>query len=105
MDAAVMPGPVLQFFDTNGDPLAGGKLYAFAAGSSTPQNTYTDSALTVAFSHPIILNAAGEPSIDGTGASLPVYLLTTPAYKFVLKTSTDVIRWTADNIIAVAAAS
>jgi hypothetical protein len=37
--------------DSSGDPLSGGKVYWYAAGSSTAQNTYTD-----------ILNARGEPA-------------------------------------------
>jgi hypothetical protein len=31
-----------RFFDSNGNPLAGGKLYSYAAGTTTPQSTYTD---------------------------------------------------------------
>jgi len=31
-----------QFFDNNGIPLAGGLIYTYQAGSSTPLVTYTD---------------------------------------------------------------
>ena len=61
MAAAVMPCPVMQFFDDDGEPLAGGRLYSTEAGTSTPQPCYTDSALTVEFSNPIKLNDAGRP--------------------------------------------
>jgi hypothetical protein len=33
-----------QFFDNNGDPLVGGKLYTYAAGTTTPQTTFTSSS-------------------------------------------------------------
>jgi microcystin-dependent protein len=49
-----------QTFDNNGDPLAGGKLYAFAAGTATPLAIYTTSALNVATANPLILDAAGR---------------------------------------------
>lgn len=101
MAAAVMPVPIQQFLDVNGDPVAGGKLYGYQSGSSTPQNMYTDSALAVAFTNPIILNAAGQPSLNGTGVGLPVYLLATPAYDFTLTDADDVTIWTAVDVQAV----
>ena len=32
-----------QFFDSDGGPLSGGELYTYAAGTTTPQTTYTSS--------------------------------------------------------------
>lgn len=49
-----------QFFDQNGDPLSGGKVFFYLTGSSTKQNTYTDSTGTVPNSNPMILDAAGN---------------------------------------------
>ncbi|MGE3681947.1 MAG: hypothetical protein AB7G93_09490 [Bdellovibrionales bacterium] len=42
--------PVIRqrFFDSNGDPLAGGKLYSYQAGTSTLLATYTYKVQTVA---------------------------------------------------------
>jgi microcystin-dependent protein len=77
-----------QFFDNNGDPLAGGKLYAYAAGTTTPQATYTTAAGTVENANPVILDANGRA---------PVYL-SSSSYKFVLKDSNDVTIWTEDNV-------
>jgi hypothetical protein len=55
--------PVLQqrFFDTNGLPLAGGKVYTYAAGSAgaTPKTTYRSNSLTDPNANPIILDASG----------------------------------------------
>jgi hypothetical protein len=54
-------GPNPQWVDTNGDPASGYKLFFYAAGSSTKQNTYTDSSGNTANSNPIVLNALGQP--------------------------------------------
>jgi hypothetical protein len=97
--ATVMPIWLPQFLDDNGDPVAGGKLYSWEAGTSTPLALYTDPALTVAYSNPLILDSAGRPAG-------PIYLLTTPAYKFRLDDANDVVVLpTTDSIIASAPAS
>jgi len=55
--------PRLQFFDANGKPLAGGLIYTYLTGTSTPATTYTDSTGTVVASNPIILDSGGFASI------------------------------------------
>jgi hypothetical protein len=80
-----------QFFDNNGVPLAGGKLYSYAAGTTTPQATYTTSAGNVAHTNPIVLNSAGRVP----GGEI---WLTFASYKFSLYTSADVLIATYDNI-------
>ncbi|MFA6204459.1 MAG: hypothetical protein WC710_14875, partial [Gallionella sp.] len=49
-----------QYTDNNGDPVVGGKLFTYAAGSTTKQATYTDSTGTTANTNPIILDASGR---------------------------------------------
>jgi hypothetical protein len=88
MVASLTPPPKLQFFDSNGDPLVGGKLYSYAAGTTTPQATYVDYAGVSTNTNPVILDSRGEAN---------VWLKTNP-YKLVLKSSTDVEIWTVDNI-------
>ena len=87
-----------QFFDNSGNPLSGGKIETYAAGTTTPQVTYTTSAGNVAHTNPIVLNSVGRVP---TGE---IWLTSVP-YKFVLKTSADVLIDTYDNIIGVGAAS
>lgn len=97
--ATVLPIFLPQFCDADGVPVAGGKLYSWTAGTSTPQALYTDPALTIAYSNPLILDSAGRPAG-------PIYLLTTPAYKFRLDDANDVtVLPTTDSIIALAPAS
>lgn len=84
-----------QFFDNNGNPLSGGKIYTYAAGTTTNQATYTSSAGTTAHTNPIILDSAGRvPSGE-------IWLTDGLQYKFVIKTSADVTIGTYDNIIGI----
>ena len=51
-----------QFVDATGAPASGYKIYTYAAGSSTPQTTYTDSGGLTSQSNPIVLNSLGLPT-------------------------------------------
>ena len=82
-----------QFFDNNGAPLTGGKLYTYAAGTTTAQATYTTVSGATAHANPIILDSAGRVPSGGE-----IWLTVGVSYKFVLKTSVDVQIWSADNI-------
>lgn len=86
--ATLTPVPKIQFFDANGNPLVGGKLYSYAAGTVTPQVTYVDQGQTATNTNPVILDSRGEAS---------VWLGTLP-YKLKLTSATDVEIWTVDNI-------
>jgi len=86
--ARISPVPRLQFFDDNGDPLVGGKLYTYAAGTETPLATYTDAGGGTPHTNPIILDSRGEVSL-WLGNSL---------YDFVLHTTDDVPVYTEENI-------
>lgn len=92
-------GVAAQFFDNSGNPLSGGKLETYAAGTTTPLVTYTTSAGNVAHTNPIVLNSAGRVANSGE-----VWLTSVP-YKFVLLNSADVIIATYDNVIGQGAAS
>lgn len=83
--------PGSQFFDDNGDPLSGGKIFTYAAGTTTPKASYTDYTGNTAHSNPIILDAAGRPPSE-------VWLTYGDAYKFILKDSADTLVGTFDNI-------
>ena len=87
--ALLSPYPVMRFCDNNNNPLVGGQLFTYQAGTSTPAATYTDSTGTTANSNPVILNARGEAN---------VWLLPGQTYKFVLEDSVGNVIWTVDNI-------
>lgn len=58
----------IQFFDNNGDPLSGGKLYAYSAGTTTPKDTYTTAAASVANTNPVVLDSAGRAVVFLSGS-------------------------------------
>lgn len=89
-------GVAAQFFDNSGNPLSGGKLYSYAAGTTTPATTYTSSNGSTAHSNPIVLDAAGRVPAGGE-----IWLTDGINYKFVLKTSTDTLIATYDNITGI----
>lgn len=89
-----LAGAGWQFFSNNGVPLTGGKLYTYAAGTTTPATTYTTDAGNVANSNPIILNSAGR--LDNE-----IWLSENASYKFVLKDANDVLIGTYDDITGV----
>lgn len=92
-------GAAQQFFDNNGNVLSGGKLYTYIAGSTTPLATYASSLGIVANSNPVILDSAGRVSSGG------IWLILGSAYKFVIKSSTDTLIGTYDNITGGSAAN
>ena len=85
---SLSPTPKLQFFDLNGAPLSGGLLYTYAAGTTTPLASYTDSTGLIANTNPIVLDSRGEANVWLAGA----------IYKFALYSATNVLIWTVDNI-------
>jgi len=88
-------GVAAQFFDNNGKPLSGGKLFTYAAGSTTPAATFTSSLGITAHTNPIVLDAAGR--VPGG----EIWLTDGIIYKFVLQTSTNVLIATYDNIVGI----
>lgn len=65
--ASVIPTLPNQYFDDNGNPLSGGKVYTFEAGTTTPKTTWSDAGQSVANANPIILDAAGRAKIYWRG--------------------------------------
>ena len=88
MVATISPDPRLQFFANDGSFLVGGKLYTYAAGTTTPLATYTTNTGLIANTNPIILDSRGEASV----------WLSSSKYKFVLKNANDVEIWTQDQL-------
>lgn len=71
---AVGPGPKTQFLDNTGVPLSGGIVCTYAAGTSTPQATYTDNTGTVQNSNPVVLDSGGRANIWWIGSAYKVVL-------------------------------
>jgi len=96
---SVTPSPIggfaAQFFDNNGVILSGGKIYTYAAGTTTPQATYTSASGVTPHANPIILDSAGR--VPGG----EIWLTDGLVYKFVIETATGILLGTYDNITGV----
>lgn len=86
--AYVSPVPKAQFFDNNGFVLAGGLVFTYVTGTTTPLASYTDGTSGIANTNPVVLDSSGRGDI-WLGPSL---------YRIVLQTSTGTTIWTEDNI-------
>lgn len=95
MTAVLSPAAKAQFFDNNGAPLVGGKLFTYIAGTTTKLSSYTSSTGLSANANPVILDYRGECNL---------WIPANTAYKFVLAPSTDTdppthAIWTVDQIV------
>lgn len=85
--------PFTQFFDGNGNPLSGGKLYTYTGGTSSNKTTYREIDAVTANANPIVLDSSGYTPYGVYG--------TTGSYKLVLKTSADVTVRTRDHVYGI----
>ena len=88
-------GVAAQFLDNNGNPLSGGKLFSYSAGTTTPAATFTSSLGVTPHTNPIVLDSGGRVPGGET------WLTDGVIYKFVLQTSTNVLIATYDNIVGI----
>jgi hypothetical protein len=78
----------LQYFTDGGELLGGGKLNFYETGTTTRKNTFSDSAMTIANTNPVTLDADGRaPNIFFSGLA-----------KCVLTDSTGVVLETKDPV-------
>lgn len=84
-----------QLFDDNGNPLAGGKIFTYLAGTTTNAPTYTSASGSIAHSNPIVLDGAGRvPSGE-------IWLTDSISYKFVVQDAANNLIGTYDNLIGI----
>lgn len=87
--ATLGPVPKAQFLDAAGQPLVGGKVWTYTAGTTTPLTTYTDSTGTTENTNPVILDSRGEAAI---------WFAESVLYKVMLTDADDVEIYTVDNL-------
>lgn len=92
--APIIPWINNQFTDDDGLPLAGGKVWTYEAGTTTPLETYSEANLDPLSerTNPIILGADGRPTVGEN-----IYLLP-QMYKFVVMNANDVEVITRDDV-------
>lgn len=94
--AQLLPNVFQTWVNSNGAPIAGGQLYSYIAGTTTPQATYTDEGAGTPNANPTILNAGGQAS---------VWLRCDLAYKLKMLDASNNVLWTVDNVSIVNAGS
>jgi hypothetical protein len=87
-------GNGITFLDNVGLPLAGGQLFTYQAGSSTPLVTYADSSGLIPNSNPIVLGTSGRLANE-------LWLTSGYTYKLVLEDSSNNVIATYDNIYGI----
>lgn len=87
-------GNGVSFLGLTGLPLAGGRLFSYQAGSSTPLATYTTASGTIANANPIILGTDGR-------APNEIWLTFGYNYKFILQDSAGATIATYDDIYGI----
>lgn len=88
--ASLTPAPRMQFFNEEGKPLAGGKVYTYEAGTTTPLATYKDSLGNEPNTNPVILDSRGQAAI----------WLNYDVYNILVYDANDVLQTSDDNVTA-----
>lgn len=79
-----------QFFNSNGTVCSGCKLNTYAAGTTNPIPTFTDSTGLVQNPNPVVMDSAGRPPNE--------IWMSNSSYKLNLQTSAGANIWTTDGI-------
>jgi len=87
--AVIAPFVFWQLFDNNGEPLDGGTVETYEAGTTTNKRTFADANEVAENTNPIVLDADGRADI----------WLEEGSYKFVLRDSAGVLIREVPNII------
>lgn len=91
VNLSAFAGAGAQFFDNNGNPLSGGRIFSYSAGTTTPRATFTDDSGVTPNTNPIVLDSAGRTPAQ-------IWLTSGFLYKFVLENSSGVLIGTYDDI-------
>lgn len=98
---AVFP-PGWRLTDSNDDPVSGGTIEFYTAGTTTPKTVYSDNALTVSIGTTVTTDASGYPS---SGGNKIIVYTGTADYKVILKKADGTVLATHDNVKGAVTAS
>ena len=85
--AVLFTQPYFQAFDNDGNPLSGGRLFTFSAGTNTPKRTFTTEDSSVEHANPVVLDSAGRATIFIDGS-----------YRYRLEDADGNVIRTVDNV-------
>lgn len=83
---------IAQLYDASGNPYAGGKCYIYQTGTTTPLSLFSNEALSVAASNPLVADSAGI---------FPTVYIAQTKFKAVFTTSADVTIKTVDPVYSI----
>lgn len=89
MTLPAIPNFFVQFFDDDGAPLSGGKLYTYEPGTTTNKATYTAADGVTPNANPVVLDSNGRAAVYLNGS-----------YRLILKDSSDNTIYDKDNVYA-----
>lgn len=89
---------ILDYITSAGEPVSGGSIEFYQAGTSTARTVYSDSALSTSLGTIVYTDSEGFP-VSTQGGSTRVSIYTgTAAYKVIVKNSAGTTLFTRDNI-------
>lgn len=88
-------GILVQQLANSGQPLSGGQIFIYQAGTTTPITTYTDSTGGTPNANPIVLNSAGRlPNVS-------VWVNSNTPHKMILEDASSVTLSTIDQLYGI----
>ncbi len=100
VDAVAVFPPGFRLLDANGDPVSGGTISFYNAGTSAPRTVYSDLGLSTSLGAVVYTNSDGVPvASEGSSTAVMVYTGST-AYKIIFKdgSGTTLFGGAFDNI-------
>lgn len=102
-DAVAVFDAATRVTDSSGNPVSGGSIEFYDAGTTTPKLVYSDANLTVSLGSVVALNSGGYPV---TGGSVQTLVYTgTASYKMIVKSAAGATLITHDNVKGAQAAT
>lgn len=90
--ATAIPLPNWQTDNNDGSFASGGKIFFWVPGTSTPRTPFSDTALTVPTTNPVLLNSAGWPATS-------IYLSSELAYEYEVKSADESLTYVPRRLI------
>ncbi len=97
-DSVQIWGPGARFQDAAGNPIAGGSIEFYDAGTTNPKTVHSDADLQNALGPVVYLDSGGAPIAGHDDPTKVMVYVGTDPYKVVIKDSAGVVVETKDNI-------
>ena len=85
----IITNPKIKLLDKKGQPIVGGRMYVYEAGTDSPEWFFADKDLSNVLPNPVIADEYGE---------FPVCYADNKNYKLIFKDEKDNLLYTLDNV-------